>query len=87
VVKAWTPWAILTVAGDRGISVKDHVLNCRVTYWSPSMAASAVRVAPAVPEPRTEPASPNGASSPLWHRIPGDHWDRDGFKVKEMAKT
>jgi len=97
VVKAWTPWVILTVVlVIWGIPwVKNHVLNWPgITYWEvPINGLHQVvqRVPPAVPEPRTEPAifkwgfiSAIGTGIFLAAVIAGFVM---GFKVKEMAKT
>ncbi len=97
VVKAWTPWVILTVVlVIWGIPwVKDHVLNWPgTTYWEvpiDGLHQVVQRVAPAVPEPRTEAAvfkwgfiSAIGTGIFLAAVIAGFVM---GFKVKEMAKT
>jgi lactate permease len=97
VVKAWTPWVILTVVlVVWGIPwIKNHVLNwLGVTYWElhiPGLDNVVQRVAPAVPKPRTEPAvfkwgfiSAIGTGILLAAIIAGYVM---GFKAKDMVKT
>jgi len=97
VVKAWTPWVILTVVlVIWGIPwVKNNLLNWTgYTYWElpiDGLHKVVQRVAPAVPEPRTEPAvfkwgilSAIGTGIFLAAVVAGFVM---GFKVKEMAKT
>jgi lactate permease len=96
VVKAWTPWVILTVVLVLwGIPwVKSHVLNLPGTYWEweiPGLHKVVQRVAPAVAESRTEAAvfkwgvlSAIGTGILLAGVIAGFVM---GFKPREMAKT
>jgi lactate permease len=97
VIRAWTPWVILTlVLIVWGIPwVKDHVLNWPgVTYWElpiEGLHNVVQRVAPAVPEPRTEPAvfkwgvvSAIGTGILLAAVIAGFVM---GFNVTDMART
>jgi len=97
VAKAWTPWVILTVVlVIWGIPwVKNNLLNWMgLTYWEwhiPGLDKAVQRVAPAVPEPRAEPAifkwgflSAIGTGIFLAAIIAGSLM---GFKAKEMAKT
>jgi lactate permease len=97
VIKAWTPWVILTIVlVIWGIPwVKNTILNWPgVTYWElpiDGLHKTVQRVAPAVAEPRTEPAvfkwgflSAIGTGILLAAVIAGFVM---GFKVKEMLKT
>jgi lactate permease len=97
VVKAWTPWVILTIVlVIWGIPwVKNHVLNWPgTTYWEipiKGLHQLVQRVPPAVAEPHTEPAvfkwgfiSAIGTGILLAAIISGFVM---GFKVKEMFKT
>jgi lactate permease len=97
VVKAWTPWVILTVVlVVWGVPwIKNHVLNwLGVTYWEfhiPGLDNVVQRVAPAVPKPRTEPAifkwgfiSAIGTGIFLAAIIAGYVM---GFKAKDMVRT
>ena len=96
VVKAWTPWVILTVVlALWGIPTVKNILNVPgVTYWEvpiEGLHQVVQRVPPAVPEPRTEPAvfkwgviSAIGTGIFFAAIIAGLIM---GFKVKEMVKT
>jgi lactate permease len=97
VIKAWTPWVILTVVlVIWGIPwVKNTILNWPgLTYWElpiDGLHKAVQRVAPAVAEPRTEPAvfkwgflSAIGTGILLAAVIAGFVM---GFKAKEMLKT
>src|SRR5262245_55784497 len=96
VIKAWTPWVILTVVlAIWGIPQVKSVLNVPgVTYWEIPIAGldhAVQRVPPAVAEPRTEGAvfkwgviSAIGTGILLAAVIGGFLM---GFKLKEMVKT
>ena len=96
VIKAWTPWVILTIVlALWGIPQVKSFLNVPgVTYWEVPIAGldhAVQRVPPAVPEPRTEGAvfkwgviSAIGTGILLAAIIAGFLM---GFKVKEMFKT
>jgi len=96
VIKAWTPWVILTVVlFVWGISwFKNNVLNLPGTYWEipiDGLHKIVQRVAPAVAEPRLEPAvwkwgiiSATGTGILLAAVIAGFVM---GFKPREMFKT
>ncbi len=97
VIKAWTPWVILTVVlFVWGISwFKSYVLNFPgVTYWEipiDGLHKIVQRVAPAVAEPRLEPAvwkwgilSATGTGIFLAAIVAGFVM---GFKPREMFKT
>ncbi len=96
VVKAWTPWVILTVIlAIWGIPQVKSILNVPgITYWEIPIAGLdhvVQRVPPAVPEPRTEGAvfkwgviSAIGTGIFFAAIIAGFVM---GFKVREMAKT
>src|SRR5262245_28168097 len=96
VIKAWTPWVILTVVlAIWGIPwVKNHLLNWGgLTYWEwkiPGLDQLVQRVAPAVDKPRTEAAvwkwgilSATGTAIFLSAVISGLLM---GFKPREQAK-
>ena len=96
VIKAWTPWVILTVVlFVWGISwFKNNVLNLPGTYWEipiDGLHKIVQRVAPAVAVPRLEPAvwkwgilSATGTGIFLAAIIAGFVM---GFKPREMFKT
>jgi lactate permease len=96
VIKAWTPWVILTVVlFVWGISwFKSNVLNLPGTYWEipiDGLHKIVQRVAPAVAVPRLEPAvwkwgilSATGTGIFLAAIIAGFVM---GFKPREMFKT
>ncbi len=97
VIKAWTPWVILTVVLFLwGVKwVKDHVLNWPgITYWElpiDGLHKVVQRVAPAVAEPRTEAAvwkwgilSATGTGILLAAIIAGVVM---GLKAREMFRT
>ena len=97
VIKAWTPWVILTVVlFVWGIKwFKDQVLNLPgITYWEipiDGLHKVVQRVAPAVAEPRLEPAvwkwgivSATGTGIFLAAIVAGFVM---GFKPREMFKT
>jgi lactate permease len=96
VIKAWTPWVILTVVLFLwGLPVVKAFLNMKViTYWEwqiPGLHNLVQRVEPAVAAPRVEPAiwkwgviSATGTGILIAAIIAGFVM---GFKVKDMFKT
>jgi lactate permease len=96
VIKAWTPWVILTVVLFLwGLPVIKAFLNMKgITYWEwqiPGLHNLVQRVEPAVATPRLEPAiwkwgviSATGSGILIAAVIAGFVM---GFKVKDMFKT
>ena len=96
VIKAWTPWVILTVVLFLwGLPVVKAFLNMKgITYWEwqiPGLHNLVQRVEPAVATPRLEPAiwkwgviSATGSGILIAAVIAGFVM---GFKVKDMFKT
>ena len=96
VIKAWTPWVILTVVLFLwGLPVIKAFLNFKgITYWEwqiPGLHNLVQRVAPAVAEARVEPAiwkwgiiSATGSGILIAAVIAGFVM---GFKVREMIKV
>ncbi len=96
VIKAWTPWVILTVVLFMwGLPVVKAFLNLKgVTYWEwqiPGLHNLVQRVEPAVATPRVEPAiwkwgviSATGTGILIAAVIAGFVM---GYKVKDMLKT
>ncbi|MEO8004853.1 MAG: L-lactate permease [Betaproteobacteria bacterium] len=95
VIKAWTPWVILTVVLFLwGLPVIKAFLNMKGLYWEwqiPGLHNLVQRVEPAVAAPRLEPAiwkwgiiSATGSGILIAAVIAGFVM---GFKVKDMFKT